>query len=322
MTRIDHERNGRPAPADEDDAPDAERPIERVRPVRVPGAVAGGRQPDPPAAANGGTRINRRWQSVRLRLGDGETAQRNASGGRAAPPEGESSALRRYRLPLGLVVAGMATAAVVAALVAGDDGTVPPRPLDRTPPALNAAGLVPLTADAGTGRGTAAALLTGSGGNLRLTVHANVPGRSYLVGLVGPQAVKGLMGAHSGDAQRTVSVNWRDLARYDRLAIYAGTPVAGAAGAKHSGAKHSGQHHSTGGPKGAGGKHAGATHSGAKHSARHHSTGAGGKHAPGRHAGTATRPAKAHRAATPHRTPILSISVDQLVRASGVHVAG
>src|SRR3954451_22002063 len=120
MTRIDHDRNGRPAPQD-DGAPEAELPIARVRPVRVPRAVAGGRRPEPPAEGNGAGAgeglISGRWQSVRLPLGGGPCV--GAGGPRAPPPppapprappaDGEASALRRYRLPLGLLVAGMAT---------------------------------------------------------------------------------------------------------------------------------------------------------------------------------------------------------------------
>jgi hypothetical protein len=257
MTRIDQERNGRPGPTEQGGAPEAERPIERVRPVRVPGAVAGGRRPDPQpqgeGPANSAARVTGHRQPVRPRV---------------RPADGESSP-RRRRLLLGLLVAGMAIAAVVAILAAGDEersaGTPPP--LDRTPPTRNAAGFVPLTAGTGAGPARAAARLTGRSGALKLTIHANVPGRSYLVGLVGPDAVKGLTGAPSGRARQTVSMNWRDLAGYDRLAVYAGTPVPVA--------------------------------------------------------GSPSSPTEMQPAAPiPHRIPILSISVDRLVRASGVHVAG
>src|SRR3954451_18977618 len=205
MTRIDHERNGRP-PAEDDGALEAERPIERVRPVRVPGAVAGGRRAEPPPngddAGNRGRRITDRWQSVRLRLGDGEGARGDAAARPVPPAEGEDPGLRRYRLPVGVLGAGLATAAVVAALAAGDDGngaSTPP-PLDRTPPTRSAPSFVPLTAGPGAGHATAAARLTGSGGTLKLTVHANVPGRPYLVALMGPHGGKGVMGAKRGAA--------------------------------------------------------------------------------------------------------------------------
>src|SRR3954464_3251964 len=88
MTRIDHDRNGRPAPQD-DGAPEAELPIARGRPGRVPGAVAGGRRPEPPAEGNGAAAgeglISGRWQSVRLRLGDGDAA-RPGTGAPPGPP--------------------------------------------------------------------------------------------------------------------------------------------------------------------------------------------------------------------------------------------
>src|SRR6188472_3407601 len=98
MTRIDHERNGWPGP--EDGAAEEERPIERVRPVRVPGAVAGGRRPNRSPEANGpadgGARIDDRGQSVRLRHGEGD-APRGETTTRPVPPAGgEPSARRRY----------------------------------------------------------------------------------------------------------------------------------------------------------------------------------------------------------------------------------